>query len=150
MTALLSEQELERKADNATALFTFDPSDMFYWRDILNYAKDEGFSNDVREWQRMPGEEKADALIGLYEKLVASYDEQILSIDTTVIKDILLSTGGPAFGIEFHLNDCGDSYEFRNARYWYQNWFTSRQYSQIPSDIGERMFEHFGLEYKQE
>ena len=42
MTALLSEQELERKADNATALFTFDPSDMFYWRDIFYYAKDEG------------------------------------------------------------------------------------------------------------
>ena len=49
MTALLSEKELEHKADNATALFSVDPSDTFYWREILNHAKDEGFSSDVRE-----------------------------------------------------------------------------------------------------
>lgn len=48
MTALLSEKELEHKADNATALFSVDPSDTFYWREILNHAKDEGFSSDVR------------------------------------------------------------------------------------------------------
>ena len=148
MTALLSEKELEHKADNATALFSVDPSDTFYWREILNHAKDEGFSSDVRDWQRLPGEEKEDAMIGLYEKLLTSYDEGILSIDTIVVKDVLLSTGGPAFGIEFRLFDCGDSYEFQSARYWYQDWFTPRQYSPIPNDIGERMFEHFGFEYK--
>ena len=43
MSALLSEKELERKAENATAIFNFDPSDTFYWRAILEYAKDEGF-----------------------------------------------------------------------------------------------------------
>ena len=148
MTALLSEKELEHKADNATALFSVDPSDTFYWREILNHAKDEGFSSDVRDWQRLPGEEKEDAIIGLYEKLLASYDEGILSIDTVVVKDVLLSTGGPASGIEFRLIDCGDSYEFQSARYWYQDWFTPRQYSPIPNYIGERMFEHFGFEYK--
>ena len=148
MTALLSEKELEHKADNATALFSVDPSDTFYWREILNHAKDEGFSSDVRDWQRLPGEEKEDAIIGLYEKLLASYDEGILSIDTVVVKDVLLSTGGPAYGIEFRLIDCGASYEFQSARYWYQDWFTPRQYSPIPNDIGERMFEHFGFEYK--
>ena len=105
MTALLSEKELEHKADNATALFSVDPSDTFYWREILNHAKDEGFSSDVREWQRMPGEEKENAIIGLYEKLLTSYDEGILSIDTVVVKDVLLSTGGPASGIEFRLID---------------------------------------------
>lgn len=150
MTALLSEKELERKAYTATALFNFDPSDMFYWRDILNHAKDEGFSSDVLEWQRMPGEEKEDALIGLYEKLLTSYGEGILSIDTIIIKDVLLSTGGPASGIEFRLTDDGGSYEFHSARYWYQDWFTPKQYSHIPDDIGERMFEYLGLEYKQE
>lgn len=148
MTALLSEKELEHKADNATALFIVDPSDTFYWREILNHAKDEGFSSDVRDWQRLPGEEKEDAIIGLYEKLLTSYDEGILSIDTVVVKDVLLSTGGPASGIEFRLIDCGASYEFQSARYWYQDWFTPRQYSPIPNDIGERMFEHFGFEYK--
>ncbi|EFV42746.1 hypothetical protein HMPREF0179_03423 [Bilophila wadsworthia 3_1_6] len=148
MTALLSEKELEHKADNATALFSVDPSDTFYWREILNHAKDEGFSSDVRDWQRLPGEEKEDAIIGLYEKLLTSYDEGILSIDTVVVKDVLLSTGGPASGIEFRLIDCGASYEFQSARYWYQDWFTPRQYSPIPNDIGERMFEHFGFEYK--
>ena len=148
MTALLSEKELEHKADNATALFSVNPSDTFYWREILNHAKDEGFSSDVRDWQRLPGEEKEDAIIGLYEKLLTSYDEGILSIDTVVVKDVLLSTGGPASGIEFRLIDCGASYEFQSARYWYQDWFTPRQYSPIPNDIGERMFEHFGFEYK--
>ena len=148
MTALLSEKELEHKADNATALFSVDPSDTFYWREILNHAKDEGFSSDVRDWQRLPGEEKEDAIIGLYEKLLTSYDEGILSIDTVVVKDVLLSTGGPASGIEFRLIDCGASYEFQSARYWYQDWFSPRQYSPIPNDIGERMFEHFGFEYK--
>lgn len=148
MTALLYEKELEHKADNATALFSVDPSDTFYWREILNHAKDEGFSSDVRDWQRLPGEEKEDAIIGLYEKLLTSYDEGILSIDTVVVKDVLLSTGGPASGIEFRLIDCGASYEFQSARYWYQDWFTPRQYSPIPNDIGERMFEHFGFEYK--
>ena len=148
MTALLSEKELEHNADNATALFSVDPSDTFYWREILNHAKDEGFSSDVRDWQRLPGEEKEDAIIGLYEKLLTSYDEGILSIDTVVVKDVLLSTGGPASGIEFRLIDCGASYEFQSARYWYQDWFTPRQYSPIPNDIGERMFEHFGFEYK--
>ena len=148
MTALLSEKELEHKADNATALFSVDPSDTFYWREILNHAKDEGFSSDVRDWQRLPGEEKEDAIIGLYEKMLTSYDEGILSIDTVVVKDVLLSTGGPASGIEFRLIDCGASYEFQSARYWYQDWFTPRQYSPIPNDIGERMFEHFGFEYK--
>ena len=148
MTALLSEKELEHKADNATALFSVDPSDTFYWREILNHAKDEGFSSDVRDWQRLPGEEKEDAIIGLYEKLLTSYDEGILSIDTVVVKDVLLSTGGPASGIEFRLIDCGASYEFQSARYWYQDWFTPRQYSPIPNDIGERMFEHFGFVYK--
>lgn len=132
MTALLSEKELEHKADNATALFSVDPSDTFYWREILNHAKDEGFSSDVRDWQRLPGEEKEDAIIGLYEKLLTSYDEGILSIDTVVVKDVLLSTGGPASGIEFRLIDCGASYEFQSARYWYQDWFTPRQYSPIP------------------
>ena len=148
MTALLSEKELEHRTDNATALFSVDPSDTFYWREILNHAKDEGFSSDVRDWQRLPGEEKEDAIIGLYEKLLTSYDEGILSIDTVVVKDVLLSTGGPASGIEFRLIDCGASYEFQSARYWYQDWFTPRQYSPIPNDIGERMFEHFGFEYK--
>lgn len=94
------------------------------------------------------GEEKEDAIIGLYEKLLTSYDEGILSIDTVVVKDVLLSTGGPASGIEFRLIDYGDSYEFQNARYWYQDRFTPRQYSPIPNDIGERMFEYFGFEYK--
>ena len=148
MTTLLSENELERKADNATALFSVDPSDTFYWRGILNHAKDEGFSSDVREWQRMPGEEKADALIGLYEKLLTSYDEGILTIDTIISKNVLLSTGGPASGIVFRLVDCGDSYEFHSARYWYQDWGTPKQYSQIPNDIGESMFAYFGFEYK--
>lgn len=148
MSTYLSEMEIARKAYNDTALFNFDPSDTFHWREILNHAKDEGFSSDVREWQRMPGEEKENAIIGLYEKLLTSYDEGILSIDTVVVKDVLLSTGGPASGIEFRLIDYGDSYEFQNARYWYQDWFTPRQYSPIPNDIGERMFEHFGFEYK--
>lgn len=148
MTALLSGKELERKAYNATAPFNFNPSDMFYWRDILNYAEDEGFSDDVRAWQHMPGERKADAIIGLYKKLLTSYSQDILSIDNIVIRDILLSTGGPASGIEFLLFDCGDSYEFRNARYWYQDWSTPKQYSYLPNGIGEKMFHFYGLAFK--
>ena len=97
----------------------------------------------------MPGEQKEDALIALYEKPLTAYDEEILSIDTVVVKDVLLSTGGPASGIEFRLIDGGDSYEFQSARYWHQEWFTPRQYSPIPDDIGEKMFQHFGFEYKQ-
>lgn len=149
MGTFLSEMEIACKAYNDTELFTFEPSDTFYWRDILNNAKDKGFVNDVKEWQRLPGEQKEDALIALYEKLLTAYDEEILSIDTVVVKDVLLSTGGPASGIEFRLIDGGDSYEFQSARYWHQEWFTPRQYSPIPDDIGEKMFQHFGFEYKQ-
>lgn len=149
MSTFLSEMEIARKAYNDTELFTFEPSDTFYWRDILNNAKDKGFVNDVKEWQRLPGEQKEDALIALYEKLLTAYDEEILSIDTVVVKDVLLSTGGPASGIEFRLIDGGDSYGFQSARYWHQEWFTPRQYSPIPDDIGEKMFQHFGFEYKQ-
>ena len=150
MSTFFSEMEIARKAYNETALFNFEPSDTFYWRDILKYAKDEGFANDVKEWQRLPGEEKEDALIALYENLLTAYNEGILSIDTVVVKDVLLSTGGPASGIEFRLIDGGDSYTFQSARYWYQEWFTPRQYSSIPDDIGEKMFQHFGFKYKQE
>lgn len=150
MTALLSEKELESKADNATTLFNFDPSDTFYWRAILEYAKDEGFSNEVMEWKHSYGVDKEDGMRELYEKLMDSYDQGILSIDTIVIKDVLLSTGGPASGIEFHLIDYGDSYGFQSARYWYQDWFTPKQYSPIQNEIGERMFDHFGFEYKQD
>lgn len=149
MGTFLSEMEIACKAYNDTKLFTFEPSDTFYWRDILNNAKDKGFVNDVKEWQWLPGEQKEDALIALYEKLLTAYDEEILSIDTVVVKDVLLSTGGPASGIEFRLIDGGDSYEFQSARYWHQEWFTPRQYSPIPDDIGEKMFQHFGFEYKQ-
>lgn len=49
MSTYLSEMEIARKAYNDTALFSVDPSDTFYWREILNHAKDEGFSSDVRE-----------------------------------------------------------------------------------------------------
>lgn len=150
MTALLSEKELESKADNATAIFNFEPSDTFYWRAILEYAKDEGFSRDVVDWKRSYGVDKEDGMRELYVKLMDSYDQGILSIDTIVIKDVLLSTGGPASGIEFRLIDYGDSYGFQSARYWYQDWFTPRQYSPIQNDIGERMFDHFGFEYKQD
>lgn len=149
MGTFLSEMEIACKAYNDTKLFTFEPSDTFYWRDILNNAKDKGFVNDVKEWQWLPGEQKEDALIALYEKPLTAYDEEILSIDTVVVKDVLLSTGGPASGIEFRLIDGGDSYEFQSARYWHQEWFTPRQYSPIPDDIGEKMFQHFGFEYKQ-
>ena len=35
MSTFLSEMEIARKAYNETALFNFEPSDTFYWRDIL-------------------------------------------------------------------------------------------------------------------
>ena len=78
MGTFLSEMEIACKAYNDTKLFTFEPSDTFYWRDILNNAKDKGFVNDVKEWQWLPGEQKEDALIALYEKLLTAYDEEIL------------------------------------------------------------------------
>lgn len=121
MTALLPEKELEHRADNATAFFSVNPSDMFYWREIFNHVRDEGFPGDVRGWRRLPGEEKEDAIIGLYEKLSASYDEGILSTDAVIVKDVPLSTDDPVSGIGFRLVNYGASYKFQGARYWYQD-----------------------------
>ncbi|HXH32846.1 MAG TPA: hypothetical protein VNJ54_00380 [Plantibacter sp.] len=53
--------------------------------------------------------------------------------------DVLIGTGGPACGIEFRDSD--------NAKCWFQNWYTVREYAYLSSAVAQRLADHLGLEF---
>lgn len=53
--------------------------------------------------------------------------------------DVLYGTGGPATGIEFE--------SYNDARVWFQNWFTTREYVSLDSDCAGWLSNHLGLEW---
>ncbi|HXH32850.1 MAG TPA: hypothetical protein VNJ54_00400 [Plantibacter sp.] len=53
--------------------------------------------------------------------------------------DVLIGTGGPACGIEFRDSD--------DAKCWFQNWFTVREYAYLSSTVAQHIADHLGLEF---
>lgn len=53
--------------------------------------------------------------------------------------EVTLGTGGPAYGITFTDND--------DARVWYQDWFTTKEYVPLSSEAAARLSVAYGLEW---
>lgn len=53
--------------------------------------------------------------------------------------EVLLGTGGPAYGITFTDHD--------DARVWYQDWFTLKEYVSLSSEAASRLSGVYGLEF---
>lgn len=53
--------------------------------------------------------------------------------------EVLLGTGGPAYGITFTDTD--------DARVWYQDWFTPKEYVTLSSEAASRLAAVYGLEF---
>lgn len=53
--------------------------------------------------------------------------------------EVLLGTGGPAYGITFTDTD--------DARVWYRDWFTPKEYVTLSSEAASRLSAVYGLEF---
>jgi hypothetical protein len=65
-----------------------------------------------------------------------AYGDAEWTVDTV---EVLLGTGGPDYGISFTYHD--------DARVWYQDWFTAKEYVTLSSEAASRLAAVYGLEF---
>lgn len=76
--------------------------------------------------------------------------QSALSVDMTRTVDVLLGTGGPAYGVRWEVewNERWHGYRPTGpGRVWFQDWFTSKSFVELDDDTSEYLFESFGVEY---
>ncbi len=68
-----------------------------------------------------------------------------LSIEKVRKIDVLLYTGGPAGGITFVYDDDRWGRSYVSAELWHQEWFTPKAYQSLDDDVGEALWNEWGL-----
>lgn len=64
--------------------------------------------------------------------------ENVLEVKRTITYEVLLGTGGPACGVEFT--------DSREARVWWQDWFTLKTYIDLDPDAAETLASVWGID----
>lgn len=129
-------EECSRYFNIVAAWLEEDPEDPEVAAKIAERAQDEGIECDP---------EDEDSVLDARQALLERMAEFALSVDVTVIKTVVLATGGPEYGFEAKCSENGA--EVDCVRFYYQGWFQPRIYMELSDEAEQLVIETFGLEY---